>query len=260
MKGLNMNKFRFNYLLLLPVICWFLLAGSVQAGQLSLAVANSTCTAMKEVGKLFEQRNGATIDYICKSSGRLAKGLNGSVIHADIYVSANRKWMDYMIKQSLVDPGSVSSPWGNELVVAVRADSSLDMSEWKELDTDKVRNILIGDPGTAPFGRYAKQAMQATGLWENVKIKIKTKKHITLLAETLAESDDQTVGILFASNIDDRHKQILTVDDSWHPPIRYYMAPVINGNHNDTVAALLAFMQGEEAKRIFRENKFMIEK
>lgn len=259
MRGSNMkNIFHCFYLVILSVISGDLTAGQAQAGELSLAVANSTCTAIKEVGKLFEQRNDITIKYICKSSGRLAKGLNGSTIKADVYISANRKWMDYMIDNALVDSAQVTSPWGNELVVATPKDSQLEISEWTELESDKVKTILIGDPGTAPFGRYAKQAMQSTGIWETVKKKIKTKKHITLLAETLAESDAETVGVLFASNIDDRHRQVYLVNESWHPPIRYYMAPVRNGA-DDTVTALLDFIQGSEAKKIFQDEKFKVD-
>lgn len=247
------------YLVFLSIIPGILPAGPVQADELSLAVANSTCSAIKEVGKLFEQRSDTTINYICKSSGRLAKGLNGSTIKADIYVSANRKWMDYMIDNALVDSERVTSPWGNELVVASRKDSQLEISEWSELELDKVKTVLIGDPGTAPFGRYAKQSMQYTGIWEKVKNKIKTKKHITLLAEILAESDADTVGILFASNIDERHRKIYSVNESWHPPIRYYLAPIENAANNKKVLALLDFIQGSEAKKIFQDANFKVD-
>ena len=230
--------------------------GWIHASTLNLAAANSTCSAIKEVGKLFEKRSNTTINYICKSSGRLAKGLNGNTIKADIYISANRKWMDYMINNGMVTSENVISPWGNELVVATRKNSPLKISEWTELTSNKVKTILIGDPGTAPFGRYAKQAMQFTKIWEKVKKKIETKKHITLLAETLANSEASTVGILFASNINDRHKKIYSVNVLWHPPIKYYMAPVKNAVKNKKATALLDFIQGNEAQEIFRAAKF----
>ena len=198
----------------------------VYGSELTLAVANSTCTAIKEVGKLFEKQSDTTINYICKSSGRLAKGLNGGTIKADAYISANQKWMDYMINKNMVHKENVTSPWGNELVVASQANSQLVMNDWSDIAADKVQAILIGDPGTAPFGRYAKEALQSTGMWQKVRMKIQTKKHITLLANTLADSNANTVGILFASNIDKRHKKLYSVNKSWHSSIRYYMAPL----------------------------------
>jgi len=253
------NIFHYFCLVILIGVSGVLSITSVHAGVLNLAVANSTCLAIKEVGKIFEDRNNIKINYICKSSGRLAKGLNGNAIKADIYISANQKWMDYMIKNDLVQADKVTSPWGNELVVATRKDSTLSLIDWPELASDKVKSILIGDPGTAPFGRYAKQAMQSTGIWDDVKNKIETKKHITLLAETLADADANTVGILFASNINEQHRLIYSVNTSWHPPIRYYMAPVKNTEENNNVDSLLKFIHGDEAREVFQSAKFKVD-
>jgi molybdate transport system substrate-binding protein len=233
-----------------------LLASSAET--INLAVANSTCTAIKQVGERYANRTGIAINYICKSSGRLAKGLNGNTIQADVYISANRKWMDYMIEHDLIDSRHVASPWGNELVVAAPAPSGLEMKDWQALAGEDIATILIGDPGTAPFGRYAKEALEYTGLWDKVRIKIVTKKHITLLADTLAESDVSTIGILFMSNITDQHKLLFPVDASWHSPIRYFMAPLGNAADRSEVVSLLEYVQGSESREIFRASGFRV--
>lgn len=245
-------------LLILQPVFVFLLIASAHAGEITMAVANSTCGAIKMVGGLYAQQHDVSISYICKSSGLLAKGLRGKAITADIYISANRRWMDYMIDGGIVDEEQVTSPWGNALVVATRKDNNLEIREWEDLASDEVRTILIGDPGTAPFGRYAKQALQKTGLWERVKSKVETKKNITLLAETLAQSDPGTIGILFLSHIGAELQTIYAVDKSWHPPIRYYMAPVGNSADDAQVSSLLDFIQGQEAQEIFRSEGFEI--
>jgi len=235
------------------------LPGVLYASEINMAVANSTCSTIKEVGKLFQQHNDITIHYICKSSGRLAKALNGNSIAADIYISANREWMDYMIENRLVEEDHVTSPWGNELVLATRRDSQLQISKWEDLTSDKVKKILIGDPGTAPFGRYAKEALKATGIWEKIKHKIETKKHITLLAETLADSDVNTVGILFASNINANLRKVYTINNEWHSAIRYFIAPIKNTEKKEEVSALLDFIQRKKAQEIFRAAKFKVD-
>jgi molybdate transport system substrate-binding protein len=227
---------------------------------LTLAVANSTCTAIKQVGEQFtQQHTNITLNYICKSSGRLAKGLNGEAIQADIYISANKKWIDFMLDHDLVDPDHVTSPWGNELVVAAPASSTLHMNVWEDLAGEDIRIVLLGDPGTAPFGRYAKEALQHTGLWDRVRIKVITKKHITLLAEILAEADPDTVGILFKSNVTDEHKVLYSVDASWHSPIRYFLGPVGNAAERPVVKDFLAYIQSTESSEIFRANGFKVD-
>lgn len=231
---------------------------NASADSINVAVANSTCGAMKQLGKIFEQRSGHRVRYLCKASGLLAKGLKGGAISAKIYVSASKEWMDFMIDAGMVKPEHVISPWGNELVVAAAKTSPIEISAWSDLGTPKVKTILIGDPSTAPFGRYAKQAMQHTAIWEQAKLKIVTKKHITLLADTLAEADDTTVGILFSSNTTTSHRIMFKVDESWHTPIRYYAAPLKSAAEGTTASEFLRFMQGKEAQAIFEAEGFRV--
>ena len=246
---------KFTFLFLSAVVGYGSII-SAYADELTLAVANSTCEAVKKVGELYIQQHKVNINYICKSSGRLAKGLRGEAIKADIYISANRSWMDYMIEGGMVSPKQVTSPWGNTLAVATPMHSVLEIYTLDDLASEKINTILIGDPGTAPFGRYAKQALKATGLWERVRYKIETKKHITLLAETLAEADANAVGILFVSNINSKHRTIYSIDKSWHSPINYYLAPIINTSNEALAAPLIDFILSPPAQQIFRDAGF----
>ncbi len=244
--------------LLGTVVLVLFVSGFTYASELMLAVANSTCTAIKKAGHLYEQTHDIKIHYMCKSSGRLAKGLKGGAIKADIYISANRPWMEYMIDAALALSSQVVTPWGNELVVAVPQASPIKNIRWEELASDEIKVVLIGDPGTAPFGRYAKQALESTGLWGRVRNKITTKKHITLLADTLAESDGSTIGILFLSNINSRLRVIHSIDKSGHSPIRYYMAPMKGAMKNKQVVSFLAFLQSKEVNNFFLEKEFKL--
>ena len=246
----------------ITVLVWVsLLLTTVNAAaeEITLAVANSTCHAIKQVGSLYQQQYpGVEINYICKSSGRLAKGLHGDLIEADIYISANRKWIDYMIDAELVSSDQVLSPWGNELIVATPVNSNITDFSWQDLAEEKVEKILIGDPGTAPFGRYAKQALISTNLWKKVRHKIETKKHITLLAENLAQASPNTVGILFFSNLNDSLRVVHAVDSSWHAPIEYFLAPLKKSQSDSRVVSLLNFIQKDASQAVFLKQGFKL--
>ena len=253
MKGIN------NYLALILLSALLLIISPIsKASGLTVAAANSTCDVMKKVGELFQQQQDINLDFICKSSGRLAKGLVGQAITADVFISANKRWMDYMVDGGAVKPESITSPWGNTLVVAAPESSSLVLDKWTDLQAAKIKVIMIGDPGTAPFGRHAKQAMETTRIWENVRKKIQTKKHITLLAETLAVSDTKTVGILFKTNVNDDLKVLYTIDKSWHKPIRYYMAPVIKSENIKGAKSFLQFIRDSEVSELMEASGFQI--
>ena len=227
-----------------------------RAGELTLALANSTCAAMSKVGDLYRADHPVRITYLCKSSGLLAKGLHGGALNADIFVSADREWMDFAIETGLVASDRVSIPWGNALVLAIPKNSPMKRLDWQDLASDKVTVILIGDPSTAPFGRHAKEALEASGLWDRVKHKIQTRKNIELLAESLATSSPSTVGILFKSNLTDQLRQLHTVDKKLHQPIRYYMGPLKASAGNVEIAAFLKFMQTKAVRDIFQARGF----
>ncbi len=254
-----MKKFGQHYFLKLITFSLLIFFVSIlHANQMTVAAANSTCTVIKRVGTAFEQYHGVTINYICKSSGRLAKGIIGKSIQVNLYISANKKWMDKMIKSDRVDAKSVNNLWGNSLVIAAPKDDPIKFKKWEDLISSKVKKIMIGDPGTAPFGRYAKQSLQSTGIWTTVKTKVETRKHITLLANTVAKSEFGTVGFLFKTNVNEHLRIIHTVDKSTHKPINYYFAPIKDSINSVNTNAFIKFLKTDEAQQLFSEAGFKI--
>lgn len=251
-----MHIFRHGLFISLSAFFVAMFSPITQAGELKLALANSTCSAMEKVGEAYLVNHPVTLTYICKSSGLLAKGLRGGALNADIFVSADREWMDFAVENGLVSSEQVTSPWGNTLVVAIQKDSPIQHLEWHDLASDKITAILIGDPSTAPFGRYAKEALEASGLWDRVKNKIHTRKNIELLADSLGASNTSTVGILFKTNLTDQLRQLHTVKKNLHKPIRYYMAPLNVSASNVEVTAFLKFMQTKAVRGIFQAEGF----
>jgi molybdate transport system substrate-binding protein len=226
-------------------------ASNFQTSELVIAVANSTCTTMQRVSELFNRQTGVRVITICKSSGRLAKGLCGKSIKADFYVSANRAWMDYLIKAGLIEQDKISSPWSNSLVVAVPRKSEIALNSLRDLASPQIRKIIIGDPGTAPFGRYAKQALQNVGVWNLVRKKIGTKKHITLAARTVSVAKPGTIGILFRTNLGESLRTALRIPEDLHEPIRYFAGPLSTSADRAEVGAFSQFLTTPTAKQIF---------
>jgi molybdate transport system substrate-binding protein len=224
-----------------------------RAGELTLALA---CDAMNKVGDLYRANHPVQFTYLCKSSGLLAKGLRGGALNADIFVSADREWMEFAVENGLVAADQITRPWNNTLVVAIPKNSPIQHLDWQDLASDKVTAILIGDPSTAPFGRHAKEALEAAGLWDRVKDKIQTRKNIELLADSLATSSPSTVGILFKTNLTDQLRQLHTVKRNLHSPIRYHMAPLNGSAGNPEVRAVLKFTQSKAVRDIFQAEGF----
>lgn len=226
------------------------------AAELTLALANSTCDAMSRVGELYRANRPLQLNYLCKSSGLLAKGLRGGALSADIFVSADQEWMDFAVENGLVERERVFSPWGNVLVVAVPKASPMRRLEWADLASDKVETILIGDPSNAPFGRHAKEALESSGLWGRVRHKIQTRKNVELLAESLTVAGPGVVGILFGTNLTGQLRSLFSVTSSLHSPIRYHVAPLKSAARRPEVEDFLKFLRSRSAREVFREAGF----
>jgi len=243
---------------LVPMQAYARPSGQQDLPTLRLAVANSTCKVIQHIGALFAHRIHVQVTYICKSSGRLAKGLRGQAIRADYFISANRAWMDHAVEGQLVSDKDVKSPWGNQLVVAAPRSSPLTLSSLAELATKHVDLLLLGDPGTAPFGRYAKQALRRAGIWKSIRRKVETRKHITLVAETLAGAPPSTAAILFSTIMDHRLRTVLQIPSRLHEPIRYFVGPLRASASRRTVRKFEDFLRTPIVTQILRDAGFKV--
>lgn len=235
---------------------FLLVLNQAHAGGVTVAAANSTCMVLKDIGALYERENDIVVNYMCKSSGHLAKGLKGGAIKADVYISASKEWMDKMVERAVVDESTVVSLWGNSLVAVASKDDPITIDRWSELATDKVKAIIIGDPGTAPFGRYAKQAFQTTGIWSSIKSKVATRKNTGLLADAVASSVNGTIGILFSTNVNNKMKVVYALDKAWHKPVKYYGSVVSDADNPSEANSFIRFMNGDSSRKVLVDAGF----
>lgn len=242
----------------LPLLVLLLVSGQSYAAEVIVAAANSTCEALQRAAVVYQRQYGISVNTICKSSGLLEKGIQGKAIRADVFISASKEWMDKAVAAQVVVAAAVRPLWGNSLVVVIPKAEPLELADWSELAADKVKVILIGDPGSAPFGRYAKQALESTGLWESVRPKIQTRKNITLLAEAVAAAEQGTVGIIFRTNVTGEMRVLQVVDEVRHEPVRYYASVVSGADNIEEANSFLRFLQQAEARKIFADVGFAV--
>lgn len=238
------------------VLLWPLL--SCAGAKITVAAANSTCPALKKAGDIFMSQHGVTIEYICKSSGVLAKGLESGHITADYYISASQKWVDYLVAAGLVDPLTVKNLWSNSIIAAAAKNSTLELQSWDELATAKVTTIFVGDPSTTPLGRQFKNAMVARGLWQAIRPKIVAQRHISMARAALSTANVGTIGILFPTSLDSNLKPLLAMPTEWHEPIRYYGGPLAGSTNKEDTALFDTFLRGVEVNKIFRQQGYQI--
>ncbi|MGC9195316.1 MAG: molybdate ABC transporter substrate-binding protein, partial [Syntrophobacteraceae bacterium] len=159
-------------LLLIPAS----IAGASQparaGGSVTVFAAASLTNSLNDIGKLFSKKTGYTFTPAYLSSSTLARQIeNGAP--ANVFVSADEKWMDYLGKKKLIDPATRFNLLKNRLVLIAPSESKTHkVNITRGLDLKGLLaggKLSMGDPAHVPAGIYGKQALQSLGVWETVK-------------------------------------------------------------------------------------------
>jgi molybdate transport system substrate-binding protein len=86
-----------------------------------------------------------------------------------VLATADLESMDRADSQRLILPSSRANFAANKLIVVVPGDSPLQLTRLADLAQPQVQRVALGTPESVPAGRYAKAALEAAGLWEQLK-------------------------------------------------------------------------------------------
>ena len=153
------------------------------------------------------------------ASGALAKQIeNGAP--ADIFISANLEWMDYLKNKKLADAASIGTFAYNTLVFAGAAGKASSMQ-----DLLKLERIAIGSPKSVPAGEYAMEAFKKAGLDKQLGKKLVMAKDVR---ECLMYAERGEVDGAFVYKTDalqaKQAKILFTVPQELYPRVTYPMA------------------------------------
>jgi molybdate transport system substrate-binding protein len=229
-----------------------LLASPVLAGNVNISVAASMRDVMNELSDSYARHHpGVRFFKNYGASGALAKQIeNGAP--ADVYISANLEWMDYLKNRKLVDTSSIGTFAYNTLVFAGTAGKAASMR-----DLPKLERIAIGSPGSVPAGEYAMGALRKSGLDMLLGKKLIMAKDVR---ECLMYADRGEVDGAFVYRTDAlQAKQaaiLFIVPQELYPRVTYPMALTVAGAKNRDAASFAAYLRGSEAHSVLGKYGF----
>lgn len=86
---------------------------------------------------------------------------------ADIFISANRRWIDYLAQEGHTEGAAVPVAT-NALVFAVPCDGTIELGSISLREIVTQNRFIMADPNVSPAGEYARSALMGAGLWDNV--------------------------------------------------------------------------------------------
>ncbi|WP_370154467.1 molybdate ABC transporter substrate-binding protein [Ferrovibrio sp.] len=244
------------------VLAGAILAGAVprpaRAGDLLVFAAASLKTALAEIDAGWRP-SGIRTSFA--GSAALARQIEAGA-PADVFISADLAWMDYLQKKDLVRASTRSSLLGNRIVLVVPAASAASVRISPALDLAGLLGaegrLAMADTSAVPAGKYGRAALQTLGLWDGVAGRIAQAENVRA-ALALVARGEAPLGIVYATDAAAEPK--VRVADAFpagsHPPV-IYPAAVLAASRNPAAPAYLAYLRSPAARAVFERQGFTV--
>lgn len=249
---------------LLASLC---LAGTVappaqaQAG-VTVYAAASLKNALDAVVAQWQAETGRKTKISYAASSALAKQIeNGAP--ADIFMSADLDWMDYLAQRKLIKTDSRRNLLGNRLVLVAAKDAKLGAIRIgpgfplaRSLGADG--RLAIGEVNSVPAGKYGKAALEALGVWPTVSSRLAQAENVRA-ALLLVSRGEAPLGVVYQTDaaVDPGVRIVDAFPDNTHPAIIYPVALTAASKGGDA-AALLAYLDTAAARAAFEGQGFTV--
>lgn len=228
------------------------------AADVTVFAAASLKTALDEVTAAWTAATGkeATVSYAASSA--LAKQIEEGA-PADVFISADVPWMDYLSERALVRKDSIVRLLGNRLVLVAPAGSDATLGIGQGFDLLAALGdgrLAMGQVDSVPAGKYGKQALTALGVWDEVSGHVAQAENVRA-ALALVATGEAPFGIVYETDAN-AEKAVRVIDvfpEDSHAPI-VYPAAITTEATSAEASAFMEFLRGEEAARLFEAQGF----
>ncbi len=227
-------------------------ARAVPDSSLLVLAASSLADVLPRLADAWRRAGGAEVRFSFDATSRLAvQALQSS--SADAFFAADLEWMDWLEERAIVREGTEMAIAGNELVVVVPADASPLASP---VDLARFPRIALAGENV-PAGRYARAALEATGVWAEVADKVVRGGSVRGALEWVARGE-VPVGIVYRTDAaaEPGVRVAFAFEASSHPPVLYWAAPLSASDAPESTDSFLRFVVGEEGQAIVGASGF----
>ena len=230
------------------------------AADITVFAAASLKESLDENVRTFAAKSGRQVRVSYAASNALARQIeNGAP--ADLFLSADEEWMDYVAQRNLLAQGTRRDLVVNTLVLVAPADRTLSLRiapNFPLAAALKGGRLALANPDTVPIGKYAKAALTSLGVWSEVE-KTLTRSENVRASLVLVARGETPLGIVYATDAkaEPKVKVLDSFAASLHPPV-VYPGAVVAGRLNPATLALIDYLGGPEARAVWIKYGFGI--
>ena len=255
---LKANALRLSAALFLLVLSTFGNAPEAQSGKVLVFAAASLKTALDEINAQWQGRTGkrAVVSYAASSA--LAKQIEQGA-PADIFISADLDWMEYLAERKLIRPETRSDLLSNRLVLIAPKGTNLQVDIKPGFPLASLLgqgHLALANTDAVPAGKYSKAALEMLGVWELVKGRIAQAENVRA-ALLLVSRGEAPLGIVYESDAvsDPSVVEVGILPDATHPRIIYPIA-LTSGSTSPDAGGFLDELKSPQARTTFKKQGF----
>lgn len=231
---------------------------SAADGKVLVFAAASLNTALEDINAQWAARTGNRAKISYAASSALAKQIeNGAP--ADIFISADLAWMDYLADRRLIEPATRSNLVGNDLVLVAPKGSGLHLTIEPGFPLASLLGggrLSMANTDAVPAGKYGKAALQTLGVWDQVKGRVAQAENVRA-ALVMVSRGETPIGVVYKSDAisDPSVETVGTFPSSTHPAIVYPVS-LIGSTASPEARSFLEELRSAQARAIFEKQGF----
>ena len=227
--------------------------------QITVFAAASLKNALDDANAAFSKATGIKVVASYEASSALAKQIEQGA-PADVFISADLRWMDYASERKLINSNTRINLLGNKLVLIAPVDSKLgNVTIGDGFDLARLAGdgrIAVADVKAVPAGLYAKAALEKLGAWTAAEPKLAQAENVRATLAFVARGETP-VGIVYETDakVEPKVKVIGIFPDNAYPPVTYPAAATAE-TKKPGVGQYFSFLRTPAAKAIFEHYGF----
>jgi len=230
------------------------------ANQLTVSAAASLQDVMKAIKPLYEEAYpDQEIVYNFASSGSLQRQIEQGA-PVDVFMSAAVDKMDALAEKDLIINETRRDLLKNQMVLVIQEGNkaNLNITDFEDLNTEKVNLIALGEPESVPAGRYAQDVLNSFNIADKVNAKAVYGKDVRQVLNYVATGNVEA-GIVYRTDAQDSDNVeiIATAPEDSHSPVIYPVAVIKDSDTPEVGKELIEFLTTEEAQAVFEDYGFV---
>ena len=247
--------FKFKFIILCLCLCTQACAVETNKKVVVFAAASLT-DAITAIAANYEKQTNIEIQTSFASSSTLAKQIeNGAP--ADIFISADSKWMQYLKDKKALNDATTANLLGNRLVLIAPTGKSFKLNADQNVNFAYAfkGKLCTGETKSVPVGIYAKQALKSLGWWESIKSRIVGTQDVRA-ALVNVERGECAAGIVYATDakLSAKVQTVMVFPKSSYDAIVYPLS--LSKNANPNAMPFYEYLKTDQAKAIFMQYGF----